>query len=37
MPRYLFFLIVALSSVAVVLGLKRLRATLAAAPTEAGP
>jgi serine/threonine protein kinase len=37
MPKYLFFLIVALTSVAVMIGLKRLRATLTARPMEAGP
>jgi len=37
MPKYLFFLIVALTSVAVLIGLKRLRATLTARPMEAGP
>jgi hypothetical protein len=36
MPKYLFFLIVALTSVAVMIGLKRLRATLTARPMEAG-
>jgi hypothetical protein len=36
MPRYLFFLIVALTSVAVVIGLKRLRRLLAARPLEVG-
>jgi len=36
MPRYLFFLIIALTSVAVAIGLKRLRATLMADPLEAG-
>jgi len=37
MPKYLFFLIVALTSVAVMIGLKRLRATLTARPMEARP
>ena len=37
MPKYLFFLIVALTSVAVLFGLKRLRATLTARPMEARP
>jgi hypothetical protein len=37
MPKYLFFLIVALTSVAVVIGLQRLRTTLTARPLEAGP
>jgi hypothetical protein len=36
MPKYLFFLIVALTSVAVMIGLKRLRTTLAARPMEVG-
>ncbi|MCP5066565.1 MAG: DUF2157 domain-containing protein, partial [bacterium] len=36
MPKYLFFLIVALTSVAVMIGLKRLRTTLTARPMEAG-
>jgi serine/threonine protein kinase len=35
MPRYLFFLIVAMTSVAVAIGLKRLRSTLMAGPLEA--
>ncbi len=35
MPKYLFFLIVALTSIAVVLGLKRLRRTLTARLVEA--
>jgi hypothetical protein len=37
MPRYLFFLIVALTSVAVMIGLRRLRTTLTANPLEARP
>jgi len=37
MPKYLFFLLVALASVAVMIGLKRLRATLSAGPLEATP
>jgi hypothetical protein len=37
MPKYLFFLIVALTSVAVMIGLKRLRAILTARPMEAPP
>jgi serine/threonine protein kinase len=37
MPKYLFFLIVALTSVAVVIGLKRLRSTLTARSMEVGP
>jgi len=37
MPKYLFFLIVALTSVAVVIGLKRLRSTLTSRPMEARP
>jgi hypothetical protein len=36
MPKYLFFLIVALTSVAVMIGLKRLRTALTARPMEAG-
>jgi len=36
MPKYLFFLIVALTSMAVVVGLKRLRRTVMATPSEAG-
>jgi hypothetical protein len=36
MPKYLFFLIVALTSVAVMIGLKRLRTTLTEKPMEAG-
>jgi len=36
MPKYLFFLIVALTSVAVMIGLKRLRRALTARPLEAG-
>jgi len=37
MPKYLFFLIVALTSVAVMIGLQRLRAALTARAVEAGP
>lgn len=37
MPKYLFFLIVALTSIAVMIGLKRLRTTLTARPMEARP
>jgi hypothetical protein len=37
MPKYLFFLIVALTSVAVVMVLKRLRSALTPGPMEAGP
>jgi hypothetical protein len=36
MPKYLFFLIIALTSVAVMLGLKRLRTTLTTGSLEAG-
>jgi hypothetical protein len=37
MPKYLFFLIVALTSIAVMIGLKRLRATLTVGPMEVRP
>jgi len=37
MPKYLFFLIIALTSVAVMIGLKRLRTTLNVELMEAGP
>jgi hypothetical protein len=37
MPKYLFFLIIALSSIAVMIGLKRLRTMLTASPLEVNP
>ena len=36
MPKYLFFLIIALTSIAVMTGLKRLRTALTAGSLEAG-